>query len=74
MASSAFEALLETDFVIDFENTFQVSYKDTRITLTKAVLESFLSLTLSMFLFAAVFLKSKRLGIFKEIYAPAPLQ
>ena len=46
------------DSVADFKNTKDANYKNTRITLTEAILVHFLSLTLNMFWFAGKFLET----------------
>ena len=51
-------ALLKIESVTDFQNMFNVYYKDTRITLTDAVLGSFLLSTFNMFWFPGVFSKA----------------
>ena len=43
--------------VADFKNMKEANHKDTRITLTEAILVHFLSLTLNMFQFAGKFLE-----------------
>ena len=43
------EAFVKMDSVIYFKNTKEANYKDTRITLTEAILVHFLLLTLNMF-------------------------
>ena len=45
------EALLNADSVTDFKNMFQVTYKDSQLTLTETILLPFLSPTLDMILF-----------------------
>ena len=52
------EALVRMESVADFKNTKEATYKDTRITLTEAILVHFLSLTLNMFQFAGKFLET----------------
>ena len=46
---------MKVDSVADFKNMNKINYKDTRITLTEAVL--FLLLTLNMFWLAGTFLE-----------------
>ena len=53
------EVLLKADSVTDFRNTFQGTYKDTRLTLTETVLLSFPWPTLNIVLFAEALLEGK---------------
>ena len=67
------EVLLKANSVTDFKNIFQVTYKDTRLTLTETVLLSILSPTLKIVLFAEALLEVITRRIYEKITPLKPL-